>query len=345
MLEKPDFPDERIIACLRDEYDLNIADLTFLPLGADVNTAVYRATTDDQTAYFVKLRRGNFEETSVTLPRFFSDLGIREIIPPMTTGGQQLWAILDDFHVIVYPYIEGHGGFEVNLSDRHWVAFGAALKSVHTTKAPASITSHLSQETYSPKWREIVEGFQARVEQDSFADPTAAKLATFMKSKRDEIAYLVARAERLGLALQQRRLDFVICHSDIHVGNVLAATDGAIYLVDWDNPILAPKERDLMFVGGGLGGGGHTPEEEVALFYQGYGQTSIDSVALAYYRFERIVQDIAAYCEQLLLSDEGGDDREEGLRQLTSQFLPNNVIDLAYRSEKFLPSELRSGQM
>ena len=129
------------------------------------------------------------------------------------------------------------------------------------------------------------------------------------------------------------------------MGNVLATTDGAIYLVDWDNPILAPKERDLMFVGGGLGGGGHTPEEEVALFYQGYGQTSIDSVALAYYRFERIVQDIAAYCEQLLLSDEGGDDREAGLRQLTSQFLPNNVIDLAYQSEKFLPAELKSGQM
>jgi spectinomycin phosphotransferase len=342
MLEKPDLPDEEIIACLCDEYGLNSVKLAFLPLGADVNTAVYRATTTDETSYFVKLRRGNFEETSVTLPRYFSDQGISQIIPPVTTHTQRLWADLDAFRLILYPYIEGHGGFEVNLADHHWVEFGAALKSVHSAKVPPAITSHIPQEIFSPKWREIVRSFQAQVENDTFDDPTAAKLATFMKSKRDEITFLVTRAERLATALQERSPEFVVCHSVIHAGNILIADHGAIYLVDWDNPILAPKERDLMFVGGGLGSGWHTPEQEATLFYQGYGQTHIDNIALVYYRYERIVQDIAAYCEQLLLSDEGGEDREEGLRQLTRQFLPNQVIDIARRSEQFLPLELQA---
>lgn len=341
MLEKPDLPDEKIIACLRDEYGLDVVHLAFLPLGADVNTAVYRAVTGDETPYFVKLRRGVFEETSVTVPRFLSDQGIAQIIPPMTTRAQQLLARLDVFNLILYPYVEGQGGFEVDLSDRHWVEFGAALKSIHTAKPPPALISRLPQETYSPKWREIVKGFQARVEQDTFGDPTAAKLAALLKIKRDVIGDLVRRAERLALALRDRPLEFVLCHSDIHAGNILIAGDDAIYIVDWDNPILAPKERDLMFVGGGLGGGGHTPEEEETLFYQGYGQTQIDPVALAYYRYERIVQDIAAYCQQILLSDDGGEDREEGLRQLTSQFQPHSVIEIAYRSEKILPSELR----
>jgi len=35
-------------------------------------------------------------------------------------------------------------------------------------------------------------------------------------------------------------------------------------------------------------------------------QTQIDSIALAYYRYERIIQDIAAYCEQILLTDSSG---------------------------------------
>ena len=43
MLEKPNFPDEKIIACLQAEYGLKVAQITFLPLGADTNTAVYRA--------------------------------------------------------------------------------------------------------------------------------------------------------------------------------------------------------------------------------------------------------------------------------------------------------------
>lgn len=45
------------------------------------------------------------------------------------------------------------------------------------------------------------------------------------------------------------------------------------YIVDWDNPILAPKERDLMFAGGGQGVAGHSAAEEEALFYEGYGET------------------------------------------------------------------------
>ncbi|MBI2602754.1 MAG: hypothetical protein HYW48_06840 [Deltaproteobacteria bacterium] len=53
------------------------------------------------------------------------------------------------------------------------------------------------------------------------------------------------------------------------------------------------------------------------------------------------MQDFAAYCEQLLLSDEGGEDRPNSLRQIAEQFLPGDVIDMAYRAEKHLPSELQ----
>ena len=60
MLEKPDLNDERIATCLDNEYGLKVAHIAFLPLGADLNTAVYRVDTDDDIAYFVKLRRGDF---------------------------------------------------------------------------------------------------------------------------------------------------------------------------------------------------------------------------------------------------------------------------------------------
>ena len=49
MLEKPDLPDEKIIACLQAEYGLRVATIAFLPLGADLNTAVYRVVADDGT--------------------------------------------------------------------------------------------------------------------------------------------------------------------------------------------------------------------------------------------------------------------------------------------------------
>ena len=40
MLEKPDIRDELIISHLQEEYGLHVAQLEFLPLGADLGTAV-----------------------------------------------------------------------------------------------------------------------------------------------------------------------------------------------------------------------------------------------------------------------------------------------------------------
>lgn len=334
MLEKPDLQDEKIIACLQNEYGLHLAQVTFLPLGADLNTVAYRVVAEDETPYFVKVRRGVFDETSVTLPKFLSDQGIAQIIVPLATKTGQLWANLDAFTLILYPFVEGRNGYEVDLSERHWRDLGIALKSIHTVTMPPTLVRHLQQETYSPQWREIVKTFLMRVETDSFDNPVAINLATFLKQRCDKILDLVGRAERLAQTLQDRSPEYILCHSDIHAGNILIDVNDALYIVDWDNPILAPKERDLMFIGGGQGFTGHTAQEEETLFYRGYGRTQIDPIALAYYRYERIVQDIAIFCEQIFLTNDGGKDREQSLRYLTSSFLPNGTIEIAYWSDQ-----------
>ncbi len=334
MLEKPDLREDAIAACLQDAYGLCTVQVVFLPLGADLNTAVYRAVTADGAPYFVKLRRGDFAEIAVALPKYLSDLGIRQIIAPLATRAGRLWTDLGPFKVILYPFIEGHNGYEANLTDRHWVAFGAALKRIHTAAVPPTLTNSIPQETYSPRWRDIVRRFLARVEEELFADPVAAKLAAFLTLNRTEVLDLVDRTERLAQALQTRPPPCVVCHSDLHAGNILIAADGALYIVDWDSPILAPVERDLMFAGGGQFGAARTPDQEETLFYRGYGPTAIDPTALAYYRYERIIEDIAVFCEQLFLSDDGGEDREQALRYLVSNFLPDGTIAIARQGER-----------
>jgi spectinomycin phosphotransferase len=336
MLEKPDLRDEKIIAYLQEAYGLRVVRVVFLPLGADRHTAVYRVIADNETPYFLKLRSGVFDETSVTLPKFLSDQGVKPIIPALTTKTGQLWGNLAPFTVILYPFVKGCNGYEIELSDLHWAEFGAALKKIHTVDIPPALTRRIRHETYTPQWRETLMSFLERIEVDVFNDPVAVKLAAFLSTRRAEVYDLVRRAERYAQVLQARPLDFVLCHSDVHAGNVLIDTNDAFYIIDWDDPILAPKERDLMFIGGAQGFIGHTPQEEIALFYAGYGRTAIDPVALAYYRYERIVQDIAIYCEQLFLTDEGGEDRGQSLKYLMSNFCPGGTIDIAYQADKIL---------
>jgi spectinomycin phosphotransferase len=157
-------------------------------------------------------------------------------------------------------------------------------------------------------------------------------MAAFLKIKRSDILDLVHRADRLARELQTDSPDFVLCHSDAHAGNVLIGNDGTFFVIDWDDPIYAAKERDLMFVGAGIGGIWNTAREE-SLFYAGYGETDVNLLALAYYRVERIVQDIAVYCEQIFLTEEGGADREQSFEYLKSNFLPHSMIDIAVNTE------------
>ena len=334
MLIKPDLKDETLTECLKDAYGLDVAAISFLPLGADFNTAVYRITTSSQTDYFLKLRRSECIDASVSVPKYLADLGIKQVIPPIATRTGQLWTNLASFKAILYPYVEGRHGVEVKLSDKQWIEFGATMKQFHHTEIPKSITNGVERETFSFKWRETVKAFLGRIENAVFAEPVAAKMALFLKSKSSEIRKLVERAENLAITLQKQPPEYVLCHADIHGWNLLIDKAQMLYIVDWDTLILAPKERDLMFIGAGIWDSGRTPIEEELLFYQGYGQTEINQDAICYYRFERIIQDIGEYCEHLFLSDEGGDDRIQSFAYLQSNFLPEGTIEKAYQSNK-----------
>jgi len=334
MLEKPTIPDELIAACLRTEYNLPAASIDFLPLGADQNTAVYRVATPAQS-YFLKLRRGLFDEIAVALPKYLFDQGITQIIPPLPTVSGSLWGSLQGYKTILAPFVIGRNGYEVRLSDHHWLALGQALKRIHTAPVPLSCAAQIPRETYSPCCREMVKTFLQQIEVDQFTDPVAAQTAALLQANRPVIEMLLLRAETLALKLSACPAECVICHADLHAGNLLVGSDDSLYLVDWDTLILA-KEHDLMFIGAGLLGDWYTPAEESERFYPAYGPTRLNQVALAYYRYERILQDIAAFCEQLLLTAAGGEDREQSLYYLESNFKPNATIAIACQADQLL---------
>jgi spectinomycin phosphotransferase len=57
---------------------------------------------------------------------------------------------------------------------------------------------------------------------------------------------------------------------------------------------------------------------------------------LDYSRHERIVKDISEYAQQLLLTTAGGQDRIQGYRAFISQFDPQNVVEIAFKTDEFL---------
>ena len=167
---------------------------------------------------------------------------------------------------------------------------------------------------------------------DAAADPSATALRALLRDHAALIGRMLARAEQLELDVSARQLPEVLCHADLHGGNLLLGAHDALTIVDWDTCLLAPKERDLLFIGNGIGKGWNTPRES-ELFYQGYGAATVDQAALAYFRYERIIEDLAVYCAQLLDTADGGADRPAALRQVTVQFTPGDVISIALATD------------
>ena len=322
-----------IIHCLSTYYLIEVTALALLSLGADPNASIYKAQASDQKTYFVKLKQNHFHDINIAVLELLQMAGIQQLIPPIkTVEGKQIQQ-MNDFSLIVYPFVEGQDGFSCPLADEQWITLDQALKKVHEIEVPTSLKTRIRREDFSSKWRNAVQSLYTHVEGVTIDDEIALNLWKFLQENKSIIQQLVDRSEQLSQKACSRPLEFVLCHSDIHGGNVLIDSTKALSIVDWDDPIMAPKERDLMFIGGGVGNVWNKPYEE-KLFYQGYGHTDVDWTLLAYYRYERIIEDIAVYAQELLLKPMQDSNRLEMYQQFMSMFEPHGVVEIAFATDK-----------
>ena len=154
MLEAPVLDTDALRTDLQRDFGIRVTTLEFLPIGADGNAAVYRAMDDSGAPYFVKLRRGAFDEISVLLPAYLRSQDIKQIIAPLPTLAGQLFARQDDFTTILYPFVAGRDGYAVDLSPQQWAEFGTALRQLHTTRVPPALRNRIPRERFSARWRD-----------------------------------------------------------------------------------------------------------------------------------------------------------------------------------------------
>lgn len=315
---------------MRAAYALRARSATLVGGRAHAEATPYRIECDEGS-FFLKLSPQP-QGDALVLVRFLADAGIDAVVAPMPSRAGRLFTTVAGFSVTLYPFIEGENGFRAPLGKRQWAALGTTLRSVHAATPPPSVTASMRVETYADHWRRKTHAY-LEAAPDRRADGATRDLFALLDAKRAQIGALVEHAEQLAASLARRALPFVPCHGDIHAGNVLVDGDGqTIAIIDWDDPVLAPKERDLMFIGAGIGHAWNRPDEARA-FYRGYGPADIDAEAIAYYRCDRIVEDVAVFCDRVLTGDDdGGADRRLLVRKLAGAFDPNDVVEIAERT-------------
>lgn len=323
MLDKPNLAEAAIAAALRGHYGIAVRSLAFLPIGNDARAWVYRVEADERL-YFLKLRQGAPKRSALYAPRYLQSRGIASIAAPTATRSNQLYAPLDDFSLILYPWIQGTSAWNQPLSAKQWTAWGAMMRSIHHTAITEELAELVRRETFDSRWAVTLDHLHHLAAGD-VQDEIARTMARVWQSKAPQIEEARQRYLTLGARLCAASPDLVLCHADIHQANIMIDESDGIHIVDWEEAVIAPKERDLMF----FVADGHAPEA-VDAFLRGYGRASIDPVGIAYYRYDWVMQEFCDNGERVFLSETLTDrERTFALDEFKRLFAKGDVLDLA----------------
>ncbi len=318
MREQPNIPEESIRACLQDSYDLSPISIEFLPLGLDYQAGVYRVVSEQGTPYFLKVSSRPLYEPGCHIPRYLKDQGITSVVAPHLNKYNTLWTQAGNWTIIVYPFLDGETNW-TGMTDEQWKEVGAIFQRIHQVTLPPFGFETLRKETFDPtEYARWIHDFETQHAQSALDNESASKrtLRSLWLAHQSIIHMVVTSLQKLAGELQSRSLPYVICHADLHPANLLRDALGHVFVIDWDEVMLAPKERDFLFVKESSADSEALPG--TSTFFQGYGPTDIDWVALTYFRYERVIQDLIACAQEVFYRDDLGEGYEDGLRPVIS---------------------------
>lgn len=324
MLEKLNISNTEIAECIFGNYGLRPKDITFLPIGNASNTWVYQVTTDSGR-FFLKLKK-EVSLVSLLIPRYLADSGNDAVVAPLYSKSRQLSENLGNYSVILYPFLDAKTGAEAGLTSAEWKEIGQILKRIHSVDLPPEIKRSVETESFSPFPKSTFEETTGKVNPKIFNNDFQKQLAEIWNRRKQEIQNIFERVTQLGQRVREESLPFVLCHTDLHTSNILVSQERKIFVVDWDAPRLAPKERDLMFILGN--------QEAEGSFFEGYGKVTAHPEAVAYYRYEWVGQEFLDYVERIFGVHEMGDEvRRDALRSFEKLFAPGDVVEAAQRAD------------
>jgi spectinomycin phosphotransferase len=109
------------------------------------------------------------------------------------------------------------------------------------------------------------------------------------------------------LQARVRSLDqtMVICHTDLHGANLMLDDNDNLYILDWENALIAPPEHDMIFFAGEI----NFWKVFWPKYTRHFQQPSLDGDLLSFYYYRRGLEDVAGFGFRIL-QREGGEERD-----------------------------------
>ncbi|MEV6801330.1 phosphotransferase [Micromonospora rifamycinica] len=290
-----------------------------------INGGVDRAAQDflgrtETTAYAIKWSAGG-SAAGLVVPSALADRGVRAVSAPVRTRDGRLYSERDGRRLSVTPWVGDRNGLDGGLDEAQCREFGALLAATHSLPVTPELAAVLPAAGHDQDLA-AARAAEALLHASPPPDAIAAEARSIWTDHAELIAAVVDRVESLASAVTPS----TVCHTDPHLGNVLAAP-GRMWLIDWDDAALSTPEHDLMFVLGGTYGDEHIGDRERDWFFEGYGPVTVRPRHLAYWRASRGLADIAFLAGEAFTPGEYGETwRARAVRLLAANLGPTGLI-------------------
>lgn len=255
-------------------------------------------------AYFAKLipisRYSANIVAALPVQKELHDGGLREMSYPIPTRDGALSATLEDHILVLNNFIDAEWTF-----DYPFEPFVGLIARLHQ----AVVRSPVEPETFEDPTLPTFEPHLDVLLGGGFDNPSQLELQREVAPIR---AGLEADLARFRLLIAEIRASapppMVVTHHDAP-GNILKDAAGRIYLVDWDDVMLAPRERDTWF---------HltTPADRarfLPLYRRTFPDYEVDERMYAYYLLARYFEDIEGHIERVLSTETSDEGKGEAL--------------------------------
>ncbi len=162
--------------------------------------------------------------------------GFRRATRPIATTAGTLRAAWRDRVVVLFDYIDGTPTTSFDAAE-----VGRLVAEVHDLTT--ALTTPIVRETFASPYAADLQRVLADVSAAAERDEITHGLRTFVIERRDEHERDWATFDEVRARCQAAAFDLVVTHGDVQ-WNVMAGADGTLSLVDWDELLLAPAERD-----------------------------------------------------------------------------------------------------
>ncbi len=222
-----------------------------------------------------------------------AQLGLPEVPRPLPSLSGSLHQPLGDAILVVFEHVEGE---RVDAASVDPQLIANLLARLHRLPHAAAVARETFHWPHAPWWPDAV-----RRAQLPSIDPHRVGLRMWLEAHTEHLDAAWRRLHELGATLRTAGLEFVLTHGDWPF-NLLQSSDGSLHLVDWDELMLAPRERDTWFA---------SLNQD---FVRAYDGPSLNEQSTAFYFHSRYFEDLVG----LLLIVFGQHDRHSPAEAVTA---------------------------